>query len=397
MPPLSPSVRHAPSPAVAAAPAPMLVTLAVAALRLAAGLPAVAVAAAVAATAAAQSAPSDAPSVIVASAERRDVTPSFFYVGRVEAVETVELVARVEGFLERRDFREGGDVGKGDLLFLIEQAPYRIAVEQREADLAGARATLKNAEEDFTRKETLVKRKTLARSALGEARAALGIARAAVQQAQAALRRAQLDLSYTEVISPIAGQISRAAYSVGAFVRPGDGALATVTSTDPVHVTIAVPEKDLIEARRQGIDLENPPVAPSLLLSDGNVYEHAGEFDYLDPSVDQATDTLLARAVFPNPERVLLPGQFVTVIVRQKQPVSAVVIPQAAVQKDQQGHFVLVVDRADRAGIRRVALGEQTGTEWVVSEGLAEGERIVVQGLQKIRPDMVVNPVEAQD
>ena len=199
----------------------MLVTLAVAALRLAAGLPAVAVAAAVAATAAAQSAPSDAPSVIVASAERRDVTPSFFYVGRVEAIETVELVARVEGFLEQRDFREGGHVGKGDLLFLIEQAPYRIAVEQREADLAGARATLKNAEEDFTRKETLVKRKTLARSALGEARAALGIARAAVQQAQAALRRAQLDLSYTEVISPIAGQISRAAYSVGAFVRPG--------------------------------------------------------------------------------------------------------------------------------------------------------------------------------
>ena len=137
MPPLSPSVRRAPSPAVAAAPAPMLVTLAVAALRLAAGLPAVAVAAAVAATAAAQSAPSDAPSVIVASAERRDVTPSFFYVGRVEAIETVELVARVEGFLEQRDFREGGHVGKGDLLFLIEQAPYRIAVEQREADLAG--------------------------------------------------------------------------------------------------------------------------------------------------------------------------------------------------------------------------------------------------------------------
>ena len=227
--------------------------------------------------------------------------------------------------------------------------------------------------------------------------AALGIARAAVQQAQAALRRVRLDLSYTEVTSPIAGRVGRAAISVGSFVRPGDGALATVTSTDPIHVTIAVPEKDLIEARRQGIDLENPPVAPSLLLSDGSAYKHAGEFDYLNPSVDQATDTLLARAVFANPERVLLPGQFVTVIVRQKQPVSAVVIPQAAVQKDQQGHFVLVIDRADRAVIRRVVLDEPTGTEWVVSEGLAEGERVVVQGLQKIRPDMVVNPVAARD
>ena len=347
--------------------------------------------------AAAQSAPADAPSVIVAAVERRDVTPSFFYVGRVEAAETVDLVARVEGFLERRDFREGSDVAKGDLLFLIEQAPYRIAVEQREADLAGAQATLNNARGDFARKQALVERKTLARSSLDEARAALGIARAAVQQAQAALRRVRLDLSYTEVTSPIAGQVGRAAISVGSFVRPGDGALATVTSTDPIHVIIAIPEKDLIEARRQGIDLENPPIAPSLLLSDGSAYKHAGEFDYLNPSVDQATDTLLARAVFANPERVLLPGQFVTVIVRQKQPVSAVVIPQAAVQKDQQGHFVLVIDRADRAVIRRVVLDEPTGTEWVVSEGLAEGERVVVQGLQKIRPDMVVNPVAARD
>ena len=385
MTPIIPSLRRAASRATSA---PSALLLAVAA----AGLPA-----AVAAGAAAAQTVSDAPSVVVAGAERRDVTPSFFYVGRVEAVETVELVARVEGFLERRDFREGGHVEKGDLLFLIEQAPYRIAVEQREADLAGARATLKNAEEDFARKETLVERNTLARSALGEARAALGTARAAVQQAQAALRRARLDLSYTEVASPIAGQISRAAYSVGSFVRPGDGALATVTSTDPIHVTIAVPEKDLIEARRQGIDLEDPPVAPSLQLSDGSVYAHAGEFDYLDPSVDQATDTVLARAVFPNSEGVLLPGQFVTVIVRQKQPVSAVVVPQAAVQKDQQGHFVLVVDRADRAVVRRVVLGEQAGAEWVVSEGLVEGERVVVQGLQKIRPDMVVHPVEARE
>ena len=219
-----------------------------------------------------------------------------------------------------------------------------------------------------------------------------------MQQAQAALRRARLDLSYTEVVSPIAGQISRAAYSVGSFVRPGrTGALATVTSTDPIHVTIAVPEKDLIEARRQGIDLENPPVAPSLLLSDGNVYEHAGEFDYLDPSVDQATDTLLARAVFPNPEGVLLPGQFVTVIVRQKQRCRRWSSPRPRCRRTSRGHFVLVVDRAGRAGIRRIVLDEQTGTDWIVSEGIAEGERVVVQGLQKIRSDMVVNPVEARD
>lgn len=338
----------------------------------------------------------EAPSVVVTEAERRDVTPRFSYVGRVEAFETVELIARVEGFLEKRNFREGGDVKEGDVLFLIEQAPYEIAVAQREADLAGARATLTNAEEDFARKETLVKRKTVSEAALDEARATLGTARAAVQQAEAALRRAKLDLTYTEVLSPIDGKISRATYSVGSLVGPNSGSLATVTSIDPIYATIAVTEKDLIQARRQGINLDNPSVAPSLLLSDGSAYEFAGEFDYLDTSVNQATDTILARAIFPNPKRLLVPGQFVTVIVRQKQPVSAVVIPQVAVQEDQQGYFVLTVDRGNQVEIRRVTMGEQIGTDWIVSDGLADGERIVVQGLQKIRPDMVVNPVSDQ-
>jgi len=345
------------------------------------------------ATAAPAQEASDAPSVVVTEAERRDVTPNFSYVGRIEAFETVELIARVEGFLEQRNFREGGDVKKGDVLFLIEQAPYEIAVAQRKADLAGAHATLTNAEEDFARKETLVKRKTVSEAALDEARAALGTSRASVQQAEAALRRAELDLAYTAVVSPIDGKISRATYSVGSLVGPNSGSLATVTSIDPVYATIAVTEKDLIQARRQGIDLDNPRVAPSLLLSDGSAYEYAGEFDYLDPSVNQATDTMLARAIFPNPERLLVPGQFVTVIVRQKQPVSAVVIPQAAVQEDQQGYFVLIVDRSNQVEIRRITMGEQIGTDWIVSDGLVDGERVVVQGLQKIRPDMVVNPV----
>ena len=337
-----------------------------------------------------------APSVIVTEAGRQDITPSFQYVGRVEAFESVDLMARVDGFLEQRNFREGGDVQKGDLLFVIEQAPYEIEVEQRKADLAGARATLQNAEEDFKRKEALVERGTVARSSLDEARATLGTSRASVQQAQAALRRAELDLTYTAVTSPIDGKISRAAFSVGSLVGPGTGALATVTSIDPVYVTIAVTEKDLIQARRRGIDLDNPGVAPSLRLADGSNYEHGGEFDYLAPSVDQTTDTVVARAVFPNPERLLLPGQFVTVLVRQTQAVSAVVIPQASVQEDHDGYFVLVVDQANKVTIRRVVLGEQQGTDWIVEDGLTDGERVVVQGLQKIRPDMVVNPVSDQ-
>ena len=351
---------------------------------------------AVAATVAEAQSPAQAPSVVVAPVERREVTPSFLYTGRVEAAETVSLVARVEGFLERRTFREGGDVGKGEVLFLIEQAPYRIAVEEREADLAGAQASLENAEKDFKRKEALVARRSVAQSSVDQARAALGLARASVLQAKAALRRAELNLSYTEVASPIAGQVSRAAYSSGSFVGPGSGALATVTSVDPIHVTIPVAEKDLLEARRRGIDLDDPPVAPSLRLSDGSTYEHAGRFDYLDPGVDRTTDTVLSRAVFPNPDRLLLPGQFVTVVVRLKTPVRVLVVPQASVQRDRLGYFVIAVDRANRAEMRRVTLGDKDGADWIVTDGLAEGERIVVRGLRKVRPDSTVNPVDDQ-
>lgn len=333
------------------------------------------------------------PSVIVAPAERRDITPIFSYLGRAEAVDTVELRARVSGFLEKRGFREGTEIKAGDVLFEIERDTYEITVQQREADLIGAKATLENAEADFTRKETLVKRGTASEASLDSARATRGTARASVQQAEAALRAANLDLSYTEVISPINGKISRARYSVGNFVGPNSEPLATVISLDPIYVTIAVSEKQLIEARREGINLDNPIVAPSLQLSDGSFYDHPGEFDYLDSTVNRSTDTVTARAVFPNPERLLLPGEFVTVVVRLKTPQSAVVIPQSSVQKDQKGYFVLIVDRADKVEVRRVSMGEQTEMDWIVDDGLTEGERVIVQGLQKVQPDMLVNPV----
>lgn len=337
------------------------------------------------------------PSVVVAPAERRDITPRFSYLGRAEAVDTVELRARVSGFLEKRNFREGTEIKAGEVLFEIERDTYEITVQQREADLAGAKATLENAQADFARKETLVKRGTASEASLDSARATRGTARAGVQQGEAALRAANLDLSYTQVISPIDGKISRARYSVGNFVGPNSEPLATVISLDPIYVTIEVSEKELIEARREGIDLDNPIVAPSLELSDGSVYEHPGEFDYLDSTVNRSTDTVTARAVFPNPDRVLLPGEFVTVVVRQTTPQSAVVIPQASVQKDQRGHFVLVVDRADKVEVRRVSLGDQFEMDWVVNDGLAEGERVIVQGLQRVQPEMLVNPVTLTD
>jgi membrane fusion protein (multidrug efflux system) len=344
----------------------------------------------------ADSAAQTAPSVIVAPVVARDVTPQFEHVGRVEAIKTVDLRARVEGFLEKRGFREGAEIKKGALLFVIENAPYEVIVQERKADLAVAEATLRNADSDFKRKSSLVKRGNVSAASLDNSRATLDGARATVLKVKAALRQASLDLGYTEIRSPIAGKISRARYSVGNLVGPTSEPLATVTSIDPIYVTIAISEKQLIEARKRGIDIDNPPVTPSLILTDGSAYSHGGNFDYLAPTVDQTTDTVIARAVFPNPKRVLLPGQFVTVVVRQKIAVSKLTAPQSSVQQDSRGHFVLVITRDNKVELRRITVGNQIEMDWIVENGLASGERIIVQGVQKVRPDMTVNPVAAK-
>lgn len=334
------------------------------------------------------------PGVIVALVMSQDVTPTLSYVGRVEATDTVELRARVEGFLEIQHFQEGRYVQANELLFTIEKAPYEVVVAQRKADLAGAEANLKNAKADLSRKQGLVKKKLISQSELDAAVAEEAVAEAKVLQAQAALKSAELDLSYTDVHTPIEGQIGRARYSIGNLVSPGSEPLATVTRVDPIHITIGVSDKDLLEARRRGIDLDNPNVSPFLILADNSRYPHDGAFDFLDTQVSQSTDTVTARASFPNPDKVLLPGQFVTVNVRQNEPVIALTIPQTAVQRDQQGYFVLVVDSENKVEVRRVEAGEQSDNNWVISNGLKEGERVIVQGVQKVRPGMVVNPVD---
>ena len=335
------------------------------------------------------------PVVTVAAVTSRDVTPSFEQIGRVEAVNTVELRARVEGYLEQRAFQEGADVKKGELLFQIERAPYEAVVDQRKADLARAKSVLSNAQTTLKRNQDLRKKGTVSQAALDDAGAAAAEAKASVLQAEAALRSAQLNLDYTKISSPIDGRIGRAALSVGNLVDPNSGALATVVSLDPIYVIIAVSDKDLLEARKRGIDLENPRVEPILRLADGTNYDPLGRFDFLDNQVNQGTDTVNARAVFPNPDEVLLPGQFVTVVVKQKEAVSALVVPQAAIQEDQSGRFVLVVTQENKVEARPVSTGQQVDSAWVIEEGLTAGERVIVQGLQKVRPGLTVKPVSA--
>ena len=334
-----------------------------------------------------------APSVVVDIVREKDVSQAFNFIGRVEAGNSVNIRARVQGVLESRNFTDGQTVEKGQRLFTIEKPPYEVVVAQRKAELASAIAKAVNAVADFRRKKALVGRSVVSGAKLDEAKANLDSAKANVLKAQAELRAAQLDYGYTDIKSPLRGRISRARYSVGNLVGSDSEPLATVTSVDPIHVTIGVSEKQLIDSRKRGIDMKNPTFEPTILLSDGSPYGARGRFDYLAPTVDQATDTVVIRAVFPNPKGVLLPGQFVNVVVHPKTKERAIVVPQVAIQQDRQGYFVLVLDRENRVTVRRVVSSRQSGSDWVIKSGLVTGERIIVEGIQKVRPNMVVNPV----
>ncbi|WP_027855850.1 efflux RND transporter periplasmic adaptor subunit [Marinobacterium jannaschii] len=334
------------------------------------------------------------PAVTVSTVTESTETPSFRMIGRIEAAERVEIMPRVTGYLQQRLFKEGHPVEAGSELFVIEADSYQIAMEQAKAELASARAALKNAQFTLKRNRELKKRNAIAQAKLDQSEADRDQAQAQVMKAKAGLRKAELELSYTQVKAPITGRIGIATYSAGALVSPNGKPLVTIVQQDPIHVELTVSEKLMIEARRNGLDLDNPPVKPSLVLSDGSRYEHAGEFNYVSPEVDRNTDTVRIRATFPNPEGILLPGEFVHVTVRNKQPQKMITIPQSAVLKDRDGYYVLAVNRDNTVEKRPVQAGEQRKGRWQINGGLAQGERIITEGLQKVRPGIQVKAVE---
>lgn len=340
-----------------------------------------------------------APSVTVTPVQRTQLLDLRQRVGQIEAVEDVDLRARVIGYLQSRLFEDGVDVEAGQLLFVIERAPYEAAVARARAELARAEAVLQEAELDLARTRELRERNVASQARLDGAVATEAKAAAEVLAAKAALREAELDLQYTEIYSPVEGRIGRAHHDVGDLVGPESEPLATVASLDPIYVYWQVPEQVLLEVRRGQAERrregEEPlRVTAELRFADGSLYEHEGVWDFLDNRVDPRTGTQTARAHFPNPDGLLLPGQYVEVIVHVGGPREALVIPQAAVQEDQAGRFVLVVDAEDVAERRRVEMGARSGIYWEVRSGLSKDERVIYQGVQKARPGAKVDPVE---
>jgi membrane fusion protein (multidrug efflux system) len=330
------------------------------------------------------------PSVTVISLQPTEVTPGFGFNGRVVAVDEAQLRARVTGFLEKRLFEEGADVKAGDLLFVIEKAPYQAVVDQRQAELASTEANRVNTALQLRRGEELVKNKNIPQSEVDQRRAADEMAAAQILEAQAALEQAQINLGYTEIHAPIAGRIGRAAFSVGNLVGPDSGVLATIVSQDPIYVTFPVSQRELLAHRGES----GEPVV-RVTLPDGTLYDHPGKLNFLDVEVDPGTDTLTVRAELPNPDRVLVAGQFVGVRVERGEPEKVLAVPQASVQVDQAGPYVLVVGGDDKVEARRITLGPVEGAQVVVQTGLQTGDKVIVEGIQKVRPGMVVAASEA--
>jgi membrane fusion protein, multidrug efflux system len=334
-----------------------------------------------------------APAVTVVAVAADEIRPSISFTGRVQAQDKVELRARVEGFLEKRLFNEGKDVKEGDLLFVIEQAPYKASIDEIKANIEKAQAALKLADAEIERQSTLVERQAGTQQRLDVATAKQGDARGELAGQKASLEKAELQLSYTEIRAPLAGRIGRATVSVGNFVGPSTGPLATIVRQDPIYVTFPVTQREMLEFRKEQ---QAGPVDPVIYirLADGSRYAHPGKVDFVDVTVNQGTDTVQVRAVFPNPDRVLVDGQLVSVVAEVGKAQASLVIPQQAIQIDQSGAFVLVVDKASKVEVRRVEVTQGAGQSLTVTKGLQAGEKVITEGVQKVRPGQVVQTTE---
>jgi len=349
-------------------------------------------------------APAGPPSVGVVRVQKQPITETSEFVGRIQATDRVNLVARVTAFLEERHFTEGAEVNKGDLLYVLERPPFEADLAAKTAAVQQMQAQLQNATITLARATSLLHTPAGQQSVVDDARAAALSYAAQVLAAQAQQRQSEINLAYTEIHAPIGGKIGRTAVTIGNVVSPSTGTLASIVSQDPMYVVFPVAVRVMLELRHRTADKGGfRAVVIRVRLPNGTSYDHTGTLDFEDNTVAPTTDTVILRGSIANPplghgasggftERELVDGEFVTVLLEGAEPVELLSVPRAAVLSDQQGDYVYTVGADNKVQQTRVQLGQSTPVAVAVLSGLAEGQMVVLDGIQRVRPGLVVTP-----
>jgi membrane fusion protein (multidrug efflux system) len=338
------------------------------------------------------------PGVLVQAVSQKEISDSVKFLGRTAAINDVSVRARVQGYLLERNFEEGSDVNKGDLLFKIDPESYEAALGAARGSVAEYQAALTRAEKDLVRYKELGKKSFASQQDIDKAESDKLQAAAQLQSAKARVEEAEINLKHTSIKSPIDGRIGRAIVSVGNLVDASTGELARVVELNPIYATFNVSEKVMLNIQQnKKVKEKGGPrkFEVKLELPNGSIYEHPGVIDFADNTVNRRTGAVVVRARFDNPDDLLVPGINVLMLLSMEEKEDVLVVPQASVQEDQTGKFVLLVDQDNRVEIRQVKLGRQYAGDWIVKDGLQPGDKVITEGVQKVRAGMEVAPKQA--
>lgn len=338
------------------------------------------------------------PAVTVQTVQVRDVSPVNTYPGSVQPIQTVTILARVQAYINKVDFTEGSMVKAGQTLFELDSAPYEAALVQAQGSQQQYQATLWSAELDYQRDSHAGVGLAVTQQKVQQDQAARDVAAAQLQSAKGAVMAAGLNVGYCTIASPIDGRIGRAQFTQGNLVGPSTGALATVVQMDPIRVTFAVTDSELVTFEQRAGKSRAQMAASlelQLRLPNGTTYAHPGRIEFINNQIDAATGTLTIWGKFDNPDSLLTPGAYVTVEVRQGKPDDHPLVPVQSVQNDAAGQFVLLVGKDDKVRQQRVTTGRQIGQYYIIEHGLSGGERVITEGVQKAHEGQTVQPSEA--
>ncbi len=337
-----------------------------------------------------------APSVTVDPVQEADIIRSFEAPGRVTSKYQVNVLARISGYLQKSYFKEGDFVKAGQTLFLIEPTEFSNAANVAKAEVANTKAQLEYAEKQLIRASELVKKDYIAKSQYDNMLSQRDSLRAQLASAQARYNDSMRNLSYTHVKAPVDGRIGIIAVTVGNYVTPSSGALTTINSTNPIYVTFPIDSEDFTSlSLADGSNDTNRKV--DLIFSNGQKYPLTGVQDFHDNKIDQSTGTVTMRATFQNPNNQLLHGEFVTVKLYSNKPVKTPIVPQIAVQENQEGKFVYILDENDLPVLTYIKVNGQQGDNWIVTKGVKAGDRLVTDGIQKVVPAKPVKIVSKEE